>query len=150
VRVELIEDAAQGALAHRLERQPVAEGGEPAVVVDGHAQHGARLVQPAGRVADVAHAVDGAGALERRPTVFAHTARTGVAMARIAPVPVCQAESTTNGRTWSPPTVMWSGSPAVMNTCCPPHSEPAVSKIGSEPAGWPGTRSTRGRMSQTS
>jgi hypothetical protein len=66
-------------------------------------------------------------------TVFAHTARTGVVMARIGPLPVCHADSTTQGRTSSPPTVMWSGSSAVMNTCRPPHSEPAVSNTSSEP-----------------
>ena len=96
MRVELGEHLAQRALAHRLEGQLVAEALELAVVVDRQPEHGACLVQLAGRVADVAHAVDRAGAAPARGARCCCTPPApGVAMARIAPVPVCHAESTT-------------------------------------------------------
>ncbi len=78
VRVELGEHVAQRVLAHRLQCQLVAEALELAVVVDRQAQHGAGLVQLAGRVADVTHAVDRTGALEREAHgVVAHRAHRG-------------------------------------------------------------------------
>ena len=96
VRVELGEHVAQRALAHRLQCELVAEALELAVVVDGQAEHGARLVQLPGGVADVAHAVDRAGALEREAHgVVAHRAHRAWSWRGWRPCRCATRESTT-------------------------------------------------------